>query len=468
MSWGKDQIDAQAFRASAEDYAAFEAVNLAARANVRVLDVGCFDGVNTVLKFAPYTGVSQVVGIDPEPQAVIEARALTDDARFSFCCMTLEDFASEASELFDIVYFSQVLQHVPDAQAALCRAFQLLAPGGFVVVKTVDDSAKLSYPDSDNVMHRLFALYEQHVLPNTPWTALTDRRNGQKCYTLMKRAGFDNVRIRMFLVDTAEKSLDERRALFERCVYFRRNVPACVDEATAADIHALVAAWGALFEQDDYYFASQSFVAIGQKPATGAAPWMYVGPVFGNVPTKSRGTVQPRSGETPLGFSGHDSLCERGATGLPLSMRPLVEGDLGAVMGIEIASFPDPWTPLAFALDLRHNPCAHYEVAVLQGAVIGYLGWWCTSQGAVIVRIAVDATRRKTGAGRALVERCARHACELGCATLLLEVRAANEGARVFYRRLGFEEASVLAGFYADPPDDAVVMVRALDDATLA
>ena len=274
MAWGKGQIVKQALRTAPEDYAAFEAVNLAGRDGVRVLDVGCFDGFNTYLKFAPYAGVARVVGVDPLPEAVAEAAARTaGDARFSFACSTFEDYEPEAGERFDLVYFSHVLQHLPDPQAALSKACRLLVPGGFVVVKTTDDAAKLSYPDPEQVMRRLFDLYERHVLPNTPHTACTDRCNGEKCYTLMRRAGLGNVAVHQFAADTCGKTLEERHALFERCVYFRRNVPACVDEGTAAEIHALVEAWGTLFDQDDYYFVTQSFVAIGQKPQEGASPW---------------------------------------------------------------------------------------------------------------------------------------------------------------------------------------------------
>ncbi|RDB59905.1 ribosomal-protein-alanine N-acetyltransferase [Gordonibacter sp. 28C] len=455
MSWGKAQITKQAYRTAPEDYAAFEAVNLAGRDGVRVLDVGCFDGFNTRLKFAPYAGVSRVVGIDPMADAVADAAALAaDDPRFSFSCATFEEYEPGDEERFDLVYFSHVLQHLPDPQAALDKAFRLLDPGGFVVVKTVDDAAKLSYPDPDDVMRRLFELYERHVLPNTPHTSRTDRYNGEKCYTLMKRAGLENVRVRTFSTDTAGKGLDERRELFERCVYFRRNVPPCVDEAAAAEIRSLVDAWGALFERDDYYFASQSFVAIGQKPQEGVRSWTYAGPVFGDGAAASA----PR----PAATGGARAAEGEGAAAETLVLRPMTESDLGSVMGIEVASFRDPWTPLAFALELRHNPCARYTVAVVDGDVAGYLGWWGTPEGAAIVRVAVDPAFRKAGVGRALVEQAARCACDEGHAALKLEVRAGNAVACAFYARLGFLVVAVRAGYYDDPPEDALVMALTL------
>ena len=444
MPWGKAQITKQAYRTAREDYAAFEAVNLAGRAGVRVLDVGCFDGFNTVLKFAPYAGIERVVGIDPDAAAVAEAVARTDDARFAFQCCAFKDYEPAEGERFDLVYFSHVLQHVADPQAALAKAYRLLAPGGFVVVKTIDDGVKVSYPDPDDVMCRLFALYERHVLPNTPHTAHTDRSNGRKCYTLMRRAGFENVRVRTFAVATAGKTPDERHALFERCVYFRRVVPPCVSEVVADEIHALVDAWEALFAQEDYYFSSQSFVVIGQKPALGEEPWMYAGPVFGE------------------GVAAVPAACDATGSDGGVVVRPLTEDDLGAVMGIEVASFRDAWTPLAFGLDVRHNPCARYSVAVVEGQVAGYLGWWSTPEGAAIVRVAVDPARRGAGVGRILVEQAARRARKEGADVLTLEVRESNAGARAFYERLGFQEVARRANFYDDPPEDAVLMALPL------
>ena len=389
MAWGKGQIAKQALRTAPEDYAAFEAVSLAGRDGVRVLDVVCFDGFNTYLKFAPYAGVARVVGVDPLPEAVAEAAArAAGDARFSFVCSLFEDYEPEAGERFDLVYFSHVLQHLPDAQAALAKACRLLAPGGFVVVKTTDDAAKLSYPDPEQVMRRLFGLYERHVLPNTPHTACTDRYNGEKCYTLMRRAGLGNVTVRQFAADTCGKSREERRALFERCVYFRRNVPACVDGSVADEIRALADAWGALFDQDDYYFVTQSFVVIGQKPQEGAPPWKYAGPAFGSAPEALPKMHDAQAEALPC---DGPPLAPAEASARPpapaVAVRPLAEQDLGAVMAIEIASFRDPWTPLAFALDLRHNPCAHYTAAFTESGLAGYLGWWGAPEGAAIVQL---------------------------------------------------------------------------------
>ena len=457
MAWGREHITKQAFRTAPEDYAAFEAINLAGRENVRVLDVGCFDGFNTRLKFAPYDSIARVVGIDPSADDIARAVAQTDDARFLFVHAAFEDFEPEDGAAFDVVYFSHVLQHVRDPQAALAKAYRLLAPGGFVVVKTTDDSVKLSYPDPSQSMKRLFALYDEHVRPNTAWTACTDRCNGQKCYTYLVRAGFSPIRVKTFSVDTVGKAREERLELFERFAYFRRNVPSCVDTAIANEIHALLDEWKALFESDEYYFSSESFVAIGQKPDVDRQPWTFAGDAFGD---GRAGCAQ---------FSELQGTMD--AEGDALLIRPMVEDDLAGVMAIEAKAFQDPWTPLAYALELRHNPCAHYEVAcALSGGgspvacdVTGYLGWWEAGDTAAIVRVAVDPCARRGGCGTKLVKRACQQAAARGCRSMQLEVRASNESARAFYRRLGFRDVFVREGFYDFPADDAVVMAKELE-----
>lgn len=60
-----------------------------------------------------------------------------------------------------------------------------------------------------------------------------------------------------------------------------------------------------------------------------------------------------------------------------------------------------------------------------------------------------------------------------GCVTLWLEVRASNTAARALYRRLGFVVETVRKRYYpalvpGEPDEDALVMRRPLDPASLA
>ena len=136
----------------------------------------------------------------------------------------------------------------------------------------------------------------------------------------------------------------------------------------------------------------------------------------------------------------------------------MTEEDIKLVMPLEIASFPDPWTPLAFAEDIRNNPCARYFVAKdAFGTLCGYLGYWIANDRVDILKIAVADAYKKQGLGKALVEAARK---DLGDRDYVrVFVRAKNYGAQSFYRTLGFQDAGLVPNYYVYPPDDALVMI---------
>ncbi len=451
MSWNRDRIDGVAIASAPEDYAAFEAIGLSEISDAAVLDMGCFDGFNTVLKFAPYANIQRIVGVDPSSDALEIAATATDDARFEWKQSDCETYEGPESA-FDVVYFSHVFQHLADKEAGLRNVYRLLKPGGYIVIKTIDDSNKMSYPDPENVMKRLFALYEKHTLPFTPHTSHTDRNNGSKCYTLLKHAGFENIAIRTTLADTSGKSLEERRALFERCTYFRKRIPEGTDPAVAAEIKSLLSAWEAMFERDDYYYASTTFIVIAEKPDHDNPAKTYHGPLFG----KSENPFAKQS-------RNDGQSASEGANEAAWKLATMTENDLGQVMRIELRSFPDPWTPVAYAMELRYNASGSYLVAKnASGTIGGYVGWWEANQVATIANIAVDPDIRRSGIGRLLLDAACNAAASRGCAIMQLQVRAQNDTARSFYAAMGFVEHSITHDYYTNPDDDAVILYKPL------
>lgn len=432
MAWNREQIDSVALLSAAADHGAFERIGLTEIAQARVLDVGCFDGFNTVLKLGPYENIAQVVGLDPSQEALALAAVATDDERFVWQPGTFEDY--EPEEPFDVVYLSHTFQHLPDKQAAARKALRCLKPGGWLVIKTVDDALKASSPDPDRVMERVFARYEEAVRPRMPHTACTDRNNGAACYGILREAGFDPVEVSVSHASTAGLSLEERLALFERMTYFR-NPP--IDGQRDAVMTRLLEEWKRLFERDDYYFDSPTFTVVGRKPHPNAA----AGPA-------SADASQP----FPVFSDG-------------VVIEPMCEDDLGEVMAIEMRSFPNPWAPLAFAMELRHNGDAVYVVARDEkGKMCGYIGWWAVEGRALITHVAVDPNARRCGLGTRLVECALDQAAARGATEMGLQLRALNEKARALYRSVGFEEAGRIPDYYQNPIEDAVIMTRSLQD----
>lgn len=491
MSWNAQRIDDVARKSASVDYGAFEAIGLSEMPSVRVLDVGCFDGYNTVLKFAPYRNLAEIVGIDPCADAVKQACGRTNDARFRWEVSSVEEYAASDSS-FDVAYFSHSFQHVRDKEQTLCNVFRMLKPGGFVVMKTIDDSLMISSPDPCHIVSQATHFYASAVLPFCAHTAHTDRFVGQKCPTLLLGTGFSAVKMKVLYTDTLGKTAKERASLFERLTYFRRNVASEAGQETAARMHDLLDKWEQLFSDELYYFAMPSVVVLARKPFLQAAVLPEKGALPDAAATLSGAEASSGEENSPKAvlkekpsaeivslerkvlpemvlddykgpwFDDSRLPCElaRIGNGKQWVVRQMTEADLGDVMEIESAAFPNPWTPLAYALELRYNRSASYMVARdATGVLCGYVGVWRMAKVACITRVAVNPRARRKGLGFALVRFACSQACALGCAQMRLTVRASNEPARAFYRKLGFAECGASVRYYTDPDEDGVVMV---------
>ncbi|GFO63522.1 ribosomal-protein-alanine acetyltransferase [Geomonas paludis] len=131
--------------------------------------------------------------------------------------------------------------------------------------------------------------------------------------------------------------------------------------------------------------------------------------------------------------------------------------DLDAVLEIESASFPRPWTRRHF-LDEMESPGSYPMVALTaDGKVAGYLCLKQVLDEAEILDVAVDPACRGCGIGRALVDWavafCRGHTLRMLC----LEVRVGNHEAISLYRRLGFAEVGRRKNYYENG-DDAILM----------
>jgi ribosomal protein S18 acetylase RimI-like enzyme len=62
--------------------------------------------------------------------------------------------------------------------------------------------------------------------------------------------------------------------------------------------------------------------------------------------------------------------------------------------------------------------------------------------------LAVAPSYRRLGIGRQLVEWLEKCAVVAGIFTVALEVRAGNEGAQIFYKRMGYRTLVHLTGYY--------------------
>jgi ribosomal-protein-alanine N-acetyltransferase len=70
----------------------------------------------------------------------------------------------------------------------------------------------------------------------------------------------------------------------------------------------------------------------------------------------------------------------------------------------------------------------------------------------------VEAAARNRGFGALLLESVLRDARLRGVSTVFLEVRKTNSTAQNFYIKKGFRVIGFRKNYYADPPEDALLM----------
>nr|WP_261167163.1 ribosomal protein S18-alanine N-acetyltransferase [Microbacterium sp. Marseille-Q6965] len=142
-------------------------------------------------------------------------------------------------------------------------------------------------------------------------------------------------------------------------------------------------------------------------------------------------------------------------------------------MSIERASFPtDAWSEAMMADELT-GPYGFYVVVEQAERVVGYAGLRALPHAADgdIQTIALDASARGRGQGRALLRHLIEEAARRRVRELFLEVRADNPVAQGLYASEGFSEIGVRPRYYQPDGVDAIIMrldVRAWDAARTA
>jgi ribosomal-protein-alanine N-acetyltransferase len=131
--------------------------------------------------------------------------------------------------------------------------------------------------------------------------------------------------------------------------------------------------------------------------------------------------------------------------------------DLDDVCRIDRGCFPVPWVRSAYHTELN-NRSASYFVARLEGKVVGYGGVWIIMDEAHITTIAVDPDYQGQKIGERILLELLQEGIAQGARRATLEVRENNRTAQNLYRKFGFREAALRAGYYTDNGENAIVM----------
>lgn len=140
-----------------------------------------------------------------------------------------------------------------------------------------------------------------------------------------------------------------------------------------------------------------------------------------------------------------------------MTVAALGPSDASALAELVADVLPHTWSATALAEELL-RPDALVLGAGHAGGLVGFVIVRAGLDEAELMLIGVRAAARRQRVAEALWYQTLPWLAAREVTRVLLEVRAGNHGAQAFYTRLGFQPVGRRRSYYADPPEDAVVM----------
>lgn len=140
---------------------------------------------------------------------------------------------------------------------------------------------------------------------------------------------------------------------------------------------------------------------------------------------------------------------------------PAEPAHLPEISALEQACFSRPWSLKSLGNAIC-DPNAAWLVAERGGTVAGYIGMQFILDEGTVTNLAVRQDCRRCGVASLLLEAALERAERLSLSTVALEVRESNLAARKLYASHGFEQCGLRRGYYSDPDEDALILIRTL------
>ena len=138
---------------------------------------------------------------------------------------------------------------------------------------------------------------------------------------------------------------------------------------------------------------------------------------------------------------------------------------LAGVLEIEEASFNNPTSRAWYERELaRPEVCFIYVLRTPEHPCAAFCAFWRIADQAHINNLAVRPELRGRGLGIQMLEAVMAEARRLGAESLALEVRRSNVAAQRLYKKAGFHEDGVRKSYYTQPVEDALVLVKTLQN----
>lgn len=143
---------------------------------------------------------------------------------------------------------------------------------------------------------------------------------------------------------------------------------------------------------------------------------------------------------------------------LVVHLVPMRRRHLRAVLRIEAQVYARPWSLGLFVSELALRSARAYQVAKVDGTLVGYAGLMLTGGDAHVTTIAVEPAWHRHQVATRLMLNMAELARARGATVLTLEVRVGNHGAQALYRRFGFRPVGIRRNYYTETNEDAIIM----------
>jgi len=132
--------------------------------------------------------------------------------------------------------------------------------------------------------------------------------------------------------------------------------------------------------------------------------------------------------------------------------------DVGELLGIEEAQFPEPWTKRILLEEVENIETRRYTVAVEKKRIVGYLGIMFVLEELHVNTIGTVPSEEGRGIASSLLDEAWADAKERGIKRATLEVAVSNQRAIDLYYRYGFRPVGVRKNYYEKSNEDALIL----------
>lgn len=186
--------------------------------DIKVLDIGSNNGDFIMNRMGNHDKVSLVVGLEYDGNIVNNANEKYNKDNAYFYQINVEDeslsdkleeiLLKHNIEKFNVINLSMIILHLKNPFKLLKTLRRFLSSDGSVIVRDIDDGINYAYPDDNDDFARVVSICKQNETSGY-------RHSGRQIYTLLKRAGYVDIKLEKSGLSTIGMDFEEREALFD-------------------------------------------------------------------------------------------------------------------------------------------------------------------------------------------------------------------------------------------------------------